>query len=127
MATMKQKILLIEDDAFIASLMIGTLKLAGFDVNSASDGETGLKKLEKEIPDIILLDLILPGIHGFELLKKLKETDRTKEIPVIIVSNLGSQEEIKKGLKLGADAYLIKAHILPVDLVKKIKEILGKK
>lgn len=124
---MKQKILLIEDDAFIASLMIGTLKLAGFDVNSASDGETGLKKLEKEIPDIILLDLILPGIHGFELLKKLKETDRTKEIPVIIVSNLGSQEEIKKGLKLGADAYLIKAHILPVDLVKKIKEILGKK
>ncbi|MDO8436445.1 MAG: response regulator [bacterium] len=121
---MKKKVLVIEDDDFIASLIMGALKRAGFETNLAIDGEGALKKLETEIPDIILLDLILPGIGGFEVLEKIKREDKTKKIPIIILSNLGSHEEIKKGLKSGADAYLVKANILPEDVVKKIEEIL---
>ncbi len=124
---MKQRILIIEDDNFIASLMVETFNRAGFDVDLAIDGEKGLKKLEKQIPDIIFLDLILPGISGFELLEKFKKEDKTKKIPIVIISNLGSRDEIQKGLKLGASAYLIKAHILTEELVKKAKEVLRKK
>ena len=124
---MPQKILVIEDESFLASLMLEILKRENFDVDLASDAEGGLEKLKKESFDIILLDLILPGMHGFQLLEKLKREEKTKRIPVIIISNLGSQEEIQKGLQLGADAYLIKAHILPADLVNKIKEILQQK
>ena len=124
---MPQKILVIEDESFLASLMLEILKRENFDVDLASDAEGGLEKLKKESFDIILLDLILPGMHGFQLLEKLKKEEKTKRIPVIIISNLGSQEEIQKGLQLGADAYLIKAHILPADLVNKIKEILQQK
>lgn len=124
---MKQRILVIEDDAFLASLILRALEKVDFDVKLALDGEEALEKIEKQIPDFILLDLILPGIDGFELLKKLKKSSRTKQIPVIILSNLGSQNEIKKGLKLGAEAYLIKANILPEEMVKKVKEILQQK
>ena len=121
---MKKRVLIIEDDSFLASLLTSALKRADFETSLAIDGEEGLKKLETEIPDIILLDLILPGIGGFEILEKIKKEDKTKKIPVIIISNLGSQEEIQKGLKSGANAYLVKASILPDDVIKKIKEIL---
>ncbi len=121
---MKKRILVIEDDKFIASLLVGVLEKEGFEVDLALDGEDGLRKLEAELPDIILLDLILPGINGFEVLEKLKKGDATRKIPVIIISNLGSEEEIQRGLNLGAAAYLVKANILPEDLIKKIKEFL---
>lgn len=121
---MKKRVLIIEDDSFLASLIISALKRADFETSLAVDGEKGLEKLETEIPDIVLLDLILPGIGGFDILEKIKKEDKTKKIPVIILSNLGSQEEIQKGLKSGADAYLVKANILPEDVIKKIEEIL---
>lgn len=124
---MKQRILIIEDENFIASMMTLILEKAGFSIEVATDGEEGLQKIEKTLPDLILLDLVLPGINGFELLEKLKKEERTKKIPVIIVSNLGTPDEIQKGLKAGANAFLIKTHTLPKDLVSKVKEVLQQK
>lgn len=124
---MKNKVLVIEDDSFIAGLITETLNKAGFETTLASDGEGGFRKMNKEAPDVILLDLILPGMNGFEFLEKIKGDKKTMSTPVVIISNLGSEDETKKGLRLGAHSYLIKAHILPDDLIKKIKEILQQK
>ncbi len=124
---MKQRIIIVEDENFMASMMTSVLEKAGFSVEVATDGEEGLQKIEKTLPDLILLDLVLPGINGFELLEKLKKEKRTEKIPVIIVSNLGTPEDIQKGLKTGANAFLIKTHILPKDLVDKVKKVLQQK
>lgn len=121
---MAAKVLIIEDDKFIASLITQKLKEAGFDIELALDAEEGLKKIEARIPDILLLDLILPGIDGFEVLKKLKKDERTKHMPIIILSNLGGRDDVDKGIIMGADAYLIKSNIMPQDVIKKIQEVL---
>lgn len=124
---MKPKILIIEDDQLMAGLLSEKMGKAEFDVSLAMDGEAGFKELEKQLPDIILLDLILPGMGGFEILEKLKKDERTKDIPVIILSNLGSRDEVQRGLSLGAEAYLIKANILIDEVIVKVRGILEKK
>ena len=124
---MQTKVLIIEDDQLMAGLLAEKLAKSDFGVQLAVDAEAGMKELEKELPDIILLDLILPGMSGFEILAKIKEDEKTKAIPVIILSNLGSREEIEKGLKLGAESYLIKANVLIDEVVKKIRETVAKK
>lgn len=124
---MQTKVLVIEDDQLMAGLLAEKLAKADFEVRLAADGEAGMKELEKDLPDIILLDLILPGVSGFEILAKIKEDERTKAIPVVILSNLGSREEVEKGLKLGAESYLIKANVLIDEVVKKIRDTVAKK
>ncbi len=124
---MNQKILVVEDDQIMAGLLTEKLAKAGMEVLYATDGESCFKELEKTIPDVILLDLILPGTSGFDVLKKIKSDNRTKTASVIILSNLGSREEIQKGLALGADAYLIKANVLIDEIIEKIQEVLQKK
>jgi len=118
------KILLIEDDNFLAGMYETKLKLDGFDVQIADDGQKGIDMVTKDTPDIILLDIILPKMDGFTVLKKLKENDQTKSIPVILLTNLGQQEDIDKGLALGAKDYLVKAHFMPSEVVNKIRGIL---
>jgi DNA-binding response OmpR family regulator len=118
------KILIVEDDRFLRELIARKLKNEGYEVLEAVDGEEGLKKIKEEKPDLILLDLILPGIDGFEVLAKTKEDPNVAQIPVIILSNLGQREEIERGLKLGAIDYLIKAHFTPGEIIEKIKNIL---
>jgi DNA-binding response OmpR family regulator len=118
------KILIIEDDRFLRELIARKLKNEGYEVLEAVDGEEGLKRIKEEKPDLILLDLILPGIDGFEVLAKAKEDPDTAQIPVIILSNLGQREEIERGLKLGAIDYLIKAHFTPGEIIEKIKNII---
>ena len=118
------KILIIEDDKFLRELILRKLSDEGFDIVEAVDGEEGIKKVKAEKPDLILLDLILPGIDGFEVLSKTKEDPNSASIPVIILSNLGQKEEVEKGLKLGAIDYLIKAHFTPGEIIEKIKTIL---
>ncbi len=120
------KILVVEDDELMAGLLSRKLTNAGFTVTSAFDGESGLKNIEKEIPDIILLDLILPGINGFDFLSRVKKDEKTKNVPVIILSNLGSREEIQKGLEQGADDYLIKANVLIDEVISKISALVQK-
>lgn len=121
---MANKILVVEDDKFLRELISQKLVKEQYDVTSAIDGEDGVKKIKAEKPDIILLDLILPGIDGFEVLSKIKDDPSTSSIPVIILSNLGQKEDVEKGLKLGAVDYLIKAHFTPGEIIEKIKMIL---
>lgn len=121
---MAKTILVIEDDKFLRELISRKLKEEGFDIVEAIDGEEGIKKVKEVKPDLILLDLILPGIDGFEVLSQMREKLNLSSIPVIILSNLGQKEDIEKGLKMGAIDYLIKAHFTPGEIIEKIKTAL---
>ncbi len=120
----KIKILLVEDDTFLIEMYNTKFELEGFSVTTASDGEEGVKLAKKDDPDIILLDILLPKLDGFGVLEQLKATKKTKDIPVILLTNLGQKEDVKRGLDLGAKDYLIKAHFMPSEVVAKIREIL---
>ncbi len=118
---MPKNILIVEDDKFLRELITRKVTNEGFNVSEAIDGEEGIKKIKEEKPDMVLLDLILPGIDGFEVLSRMKEDSTLSSIPVIILSNLGQKEDIDKGMKLGAIDYLIKAHFTPGEIIEKIK------
>ena len=121
---MPKTILIIEDDKFLRELITQKLIKEGYEVSEAVDGEEGMKKVKEEKPDLVLLDLILPGIDGFEVLSKMREDPALASIPVIILSNLGQKEDVERGLKLGAIDYLIKAHFTPGEIIEKIKAAL---
>jgi DNA-binding response OmpR family regulator len=121
---MPKNILVVEDDKILRELISQKLEKENYKISAAIDGEEGLKKVKEEKPDIVLLDLILPGIDGFEVLERIKQDPEINKIPVVILSNLGQKEEIEKGLKLGATDYLIKAHFTLSEIVEKVKTIL---
>jgi DNA-binding response OmpR family regulator len=121
---MAKTILIIEDDKFLRELIAQKLIKEGYEISEAIDGEEGLKKVREEKPNLVLLDLILPGMDGFEVLSKMKEDLALAQIPVIILSNLGQKEDVERGLKLGAVDYLIKAHFTPGEIIEKIKNAL---
>ena len=123
---MAYKILLVEDDKFLRELIARKLIQEEYEVSEVVDGEEALKFLAKERPDLVLLDLILPGIDGFEVLSRLKEDVNLASIPVIILSNLGQKEDVERGLKLGAVDYLVKAHFTPNEIIEKVKNSLAK-
>jgi len=122
----KIKILLIEDDPFLVSMYSTKFELERFEVVSAENGEKGYEMATKESPDIILLDILLPEMNGFEVLEKLKKHKTASKIPVILLTNLNQKNEIERGLSLGADDYLIKAHFMPSEVVDKIKRVINK-
>lgn len=119
----KIKVLLVEDDPFLLSMYSTKFESEGFEVAVATDGEEGLKLAAKETPSIILLDILLPKIDGFEVLKALKKEEGTKNIPVILLTNLSQKDEVEQGISLGASDYLIKAHFMPSEVVEKIKKL----
>jgi len=121
----KKNILLVEDDEFLAELYGTKLSLEGYNVFLASDGEKGLKMVKEKKPDLVLLDIILPKMDGFEVLKEIKADKSLKSVPVILLTNLSQKDEVKKGLEFGAKDYLIKAHFMPSEVVKKIKDTIG--
>lgn len=125
MANKKIKILLIEDDPFLLSMYVTKFEMENFNVITAQDGDKGLKLAVRETPDIILLDLILPEKDGFEVLKGLMADEKLKNIPVILLTNLSQKEDIDRGLELGANDYLIKAHFTPSEVVEKVKKVLN--
>jgi DNA-binding response OmpR family regulator len=125
MVESKKTILIVEDDKFLRDLMNQKLIREGFDTAEAVDGEEGIIKIKEVKPDLVLLDLILPGIDGFEVLTKVKEDPTLSAIPIIVLSNLGQKDDIERGLQLGAKDYLIKAHFTPGEVIEKIKNILG--
>jgi DNA-binding response OmpR family regulator len=118
------KVLIIEDDQFLRELIGQKLIREGYEVVEAVDGEKGLDSVKKSSPNLVLLDLILPGIDGFEVLTEIKKDPNLSAIPVIILSNLGQRDEVEKGLKMGATDYLIKAHFTPAQIIEKIKNVL---
>jgi DNA-binding response OmpR family regulator len=116
------KILIIEDDPFLSGMYSTKFEMENFKVCAAEDGEKGLRLAGKEMPDIILLDILIPKINGFKVLEELKKSELTKKIPVILLTNLSQKSEIEQGLSLGAVDYLIKAHFMPSEVVEKIKK-----
>ena len=128
MADEKQskKVLIIEDDKFLGELLVKRLSQENFFIELATDGEAGITKAIDLKPDLILLDILLPGMNGYAVLEKLKADPALKDIPVIILSNLGQKGEIEKGLALGAADFLIKAEFDLNDIVGKIQGILNK-
>ena len=121
-----KKILIIEDDPFLSEMYDAKFTESGFETEIAIDGKQGLAKIKDIQPDLVLLDIVLPKMDGFELLKKLKEKEETKKIPIILLTNLGQKSEVEKGLALGADEYIIKAHFTPTAVVARVREILNK-
>jgi DNA-binding response OmpR family regulator len=121
------KILLVEDDPFLLSMYATKFELEQFEVVTATDGEQGFKTAQESRPDIILLDILLPKMDGFEVLARLKSNNVTNLIPVILLTNLNQRDEIERGMTLGADDYLIKAHFMPSEVVAKIKEVISRR
>jgi len=120
----KIKVLIIEDDEAVLEMYSQQLVMDGFNIIKAVDGTSGLSKAIIEQPDIILLDIIIPELDGFEVLHRLKSNVKTLNIPVVLLSNLSQPEQIAQGRLLGAKDYLVKSNVVPSKLVQKIKEFL---
>ncbi len=121
----KGKILVIEDDKFLRELLVRKLLGEGFSAESAIDATSAFDILSRWTPDIILLDLILPGEDGFSILEKLKKDKKFADIPVIILSNLGQQEDIDRAMALGAQDFMVKANFTLDEIIGKIRTALG--
>jgi len=121
---MAGKILIAEDDQFILKAMTTKLSKEGYEVKIAVDGVALMEILKSYIPDLIILDLLMPKKDGFEVLKEVKGVQRLKNIPILIASNLGQENDIQQVLALGATDYLIKSEFTLESLVQKIKNIL---
>ena len=121
-----KKVLLVEDDPFLSGMYQTKLKLEGFDVVSALDGEAALVKLQKDHFDIILLDIMMPKLNGFDVLKEIRK-DKSKtvaKVPVIMLTNLGQKTDIEQGLLLGANDYIVKASFTPAEVISKITKLI---
>lgn|SRR5687767_4213461 len=116
------KVLVVEDDRFLTSAYKAKLVRSGFDVQIASDGEEALEVLKTFIPDIILLDLVMPRKDGFATLAEIKAQENLKNIPVIVASNLGQKEDLDRAMSLGARDYIIKSDLSMDALIGKINE-----
>lgn len=119
---MSKIILLVEDEPTLQKTLSLALTQEGYEVKSALDGEAGLRLAKEAKPNIILLDLILPKMDGFEVLDEIKKDEATKDIPVIVLTNLESAPDIEKALALGATNYLVKANYDLKDIIDKIKD-----
>lgn len=122
----KKKILVIEDEITLQKAMREFLEGENFEVISAEDGQSGVEMARTEMPDLILLDIVLPKKDGYQVLAELKEGEKTQKIPVILLTNLESPEDIQKAFEKGATTYLVKSDYKLEDIVKKIKEALKK-
>jgi DNA-binding response OmpR family regulator len=123
---MVQKILIIEDDTSIIQQYKMKFEEAGYEVVEATTGISGIELAKSEHPDLILLDVIIPQNDGFAVLKNLKEDSSTKDIPIILLTNLAQEGDRKRGLKLGAKEYLVKANFTPSEVLHKTEEHLKK-
>lgn len=121
------KILIVEDDTFISRMYEAKLSSLGYQVKIAENGQDGLRVMQEWLPDLVLLDLILPILDGFEFLKQIKADNNFKNIPIIVLSNLDQKENIEKGISLGASDYIIKAQFTPSEVVEKIEKCLKSK
>lgn len=117
-----KKVLVVEDDSLLLDLYRLKLTEDGYEVFIASNGEDGFKSALANQPQLILLDILMPKVDGYTALKNLKSNQKTKKIPVVIFSNLSQKEEIEKGLKLGADDYVVKTSLTPSQLADKVKD-----
>ena len=124
----KKKVFIVEDDKFLLDMYVIKFGEHGFEVATANGGEQALEKLktEKISPSIMLLDLVMPGMSGFELLESVKTQNLLPDTPMVILSNLGQKEDVDRGMALGADGYIVKASATPSEVVKKVTDIMDK-
>lgn len=120
----KKLILLVEDDIFVSDIYQTKLRQEGFEVEVAGNGLEAVKALEKKIPDLMLLDIVMPYMDGLEVLEKVRKNENWKSIPTILLTNLSEKEKVEEGLRIGANDYLIKSHFTPSEVVEKIKILL---
>jgi len=117
-------VLIVEDDVFLADIYKKKFEMEGFKVGVSENGEKALVDIKKKSPNIILLDILLPKLDGFAVLEKIKADKATSGIPVILLTNLGQKDDVEKGLEMGAEDYLIKAHFKPSEVVDKVRKVL---
>ena len=120
-------ILIVEDDIFLAEIYQKKFEMEGFKVSAANNGEKGLADIKKKMPDAVLLDVLLPKMDGFAVLDAAKADAKIKNIPIILLTNLGQKDDVQKGLQKGAADYLIKTHFQPSEVVDKVRKVLQRK
>lgn len=125
MAEGTKNIMIIEDDRFLSSLMKARLEKDGFSVIQAFDGEEAVQLFKQQLPSLIILDLIMPKVTGFEVLQTISITPQLSKVPVVILSNLAQDSDIEKARQLGAKEYFVKVKVSIDDLVGRIKTLLG--
>lgn len=122
----KIKILIVDDDVFLLDMYSLKFKEAGFQIEVAENGEDAIKKTKEANPSVILLDIVMPKLDGLETLRQIKKDKIAEGAKIVLLTNLGQKEDIEKGLKLGADDYIVKAHFTPTEVLNKVKALLGK-
>lgn len=115
-----KNILLVEDDPLLVDIYSTKLQNSGFEVRVADNGDKVFAAVKEKKPDLILLDIVLPHMDGWDILQRLSEQKEMKGVPIVILSNLGQKEEVEKGLRLGAAKYLIKAYYTPSEIVEEV-------
>lgn len=122
------RVLIVDDDPAYVRIYRFMLEEEGYSVDSVNDGDSAILTTQKTLPDLILLDIMIPKTNGFEVLKKLKQNNKTKKIPVILVTNLGvDKTDFDKGIALGAAEYLIKSSYTPKQVIDKVGKVLRNK
>lgn len=121
-----KKILIVEDDRALVTVLRDELGGHGFSASVAGDGEEALKKMRASQPDLVLLDLVMPVMDGFSVLEEMRGDDGLRDIPVVVLSNLGEDDDIKRALKLGALDYFVKAQHPIKEIAEKINQVLIK-
>ena len=117
-------VLIIDDDPFILDMYVLKFKQSGFHIEIARDGKEGLQKIKEMKTDVVLLDVVMPILDGFEVLQDLNKKNLLGETRVILLTNLGQKDDVERGLNLGAKDYVIKAHFTPSEVVEKVKSVL---
>lgn len=118
------KILIVDDDPFILDMYVIKFKEQGFQIDTATDGKMALEKIKTNSPDILLLDVVMPKMDGFDVIKKIQESKAPRTFKVLFLTNFGQKEDVERGMQMGADGYIIKAHFTPSEVVAKVKELL---
>ena len=119
----KKNILIVEDDNFVAEVYLAKLTEMGYEAILAQNGEEGLAALKKDKIDMILLDILMPIMSGMEMLEEIKKNEEWKNIPVILLTNVGEKESIQKVREMGVKNYLIKSHFTPAEVIEKIESV----
>ncbi len=119
-----KKILIVEDDVFLANIYMKKFSSEGYDIFFALDGKKGFSLIKQKKPDLVLLDIMLPEMNGFEILENMQKDEELKDIPVILLTNINQRDDIERGYSLGAKDYIIKTFFTPGEVVEKVKRFI---
>ena len=122
----KKKILIIEDERLLLDMYESYFKKVGYEVFGAKNGRPGVEIAKTEKLDLVITDIVMPDMDGYDVIKKIRGDITTEKIPILVFSNLGQRDEIKKGLTLGADDYVVKTNLTPAELVIKVEKMISK-